>query len=154
MNRIAWRRQILRVLQMDNTKNFSIHHGNGTVVIYPAFFENAPKPKIKSLFALAQKWFRANAGVIARMSEHLYMRREECRKDAAVAKKNYSDLYQAPGWENGTAITDKKIIRKQELSNKRLAEQVKKCLAKLEKIESVCEIFNEKFRENGFQIND
>lgn len=50
--------------------------------------------------------------------------------------------------------TDKKTIRKQELSNKRLAEQVKKCLAKLEKIESVCEIFNEKFRENGFQIND
>lgn len=83
----------MRVLQMDNTKNFSIHHGNGTVVIYSAFFENAPNPKIKSLFALAQKWFRTNAGVIARMSEHLYMRREECRKDAAVAKKNYSDLY-------------------------------------------------------------
>lgn len=139
---------------MDNAKNFSVHHSNGVVVIYPAFFENAPNSKIKSLFALAQKWFRANAGVIARMSEHLYMRREDCRKDVVVAKKRYSDLYQAPGWENGTATTDKKIIRKQELSNKRLSEQVKKCLAKLKKIESVCEIFNEKFRENDFQIND
>lgn len=139
---------------MDNAKNFSVHHSNGVVVIYPAFFENAPNPKIKSLFALAQKWFRANTGVIVRMSECLYMRREDCRKDVAVAKKRYSDLYQAPGWENGTATTDKKIIRKQELSNKRLAEQVKKCLAKLKKIESVCEIFNEKFRENDFQIND
>ena len=144
----------MRVLKMDNAKNFSVHHSNGVVVIYPAFFENAPNPKIKSLFALAQKWFRANTGVIVRMSEHLYMRREDCRKDVAVAKKRYSDLYQAPGWENGTATTDKKIIRKQELSNKRLAEQVKKCLAKLKKIESVCEIFNEKFRENDFQIND
>lgn len=154
MNRIAWQRQILRVLQMDNTKNFSIHHGNGNVVIYSAFFENAPNPKIKNLFALAQKCSSENADAIARMSEHLYMRREDCRKDAAAAKKNYSDLYQAPGWENGTVTTDKKIIRKQELSNKRLAEQVKKCLAKLKKIESVCEIFNEKFRENGYQIND
>lgn len=133
MNRIAWQRQILRVLQMDRAKNFSIRHDNGAVVINPTFFENAPNPKIKSLFALAQEWFRANAGVIAQMSEHLYMRREECRKDAAVAKKNYSDLYQAPGWENGTVTTDKKIIRKQELSNKRLAERVKKCLAKLKK---------------------
>lgn len=139
---------------MDNTKNFSIHHGNGNVVIYSAFFENAPNPKIKNLFALAQKCSSENADAIARMSEHLYMRREDCRKDAAAAKKNYSDLYQAPGWENGTVTTDKKIIRKQELSNKRLAEQVKKCLAKLKKIESVCEIFNEKFRENGYQIND
>lgn len=144
----------MRVLQMDNTKNFSIHHGNGTVVVYPAFLENAPNPKIKSLFTLAQKRFRANAGVIARMSEYLYLRREDCRKDAAAAKKNYSDLYQAPGWENGTVTTDKKIIRKQELSNKRLAERVKKCMAKLKKIESVCEIFNEKFRDNGYQIND
>ena len=144
----------MRVLQMDNTKNFSIHHGNGTVVIYSAFFENAPNSKIKSLFALAQKWSRENAGVIARMSEHLYMRREECRKDAAVAKKNYSDLYQVPGWENGTVTTDKKTIRKQELSNKRLAERVKNCMAKLKKIESVCEIFNEKFRESSYQIND
>lgn len=139
---------------MDNAKNFSVHHRNGVVVIYPAFFENAPNSKIKSLFALAQKWSRANTVVIVRMSEHLYMRREDCRKDVAVAKKRYSDLYQAPGWENGTATTDKKIIRKQELSNKRLAEQVKKCLAKLKKIESVCEIFNEKFRDNGYQIND
>ena len=142
------------MLQMDNTMSFSIHHGNGTVVIYPAFFENAPNPKIKSLFALAQKWSRENAGAIARMSEHLRECREDCRKDVAAAKKNYSDLYQAPGWENGTPTTDKKIIRKQELSNKRLAEQVKKCMAKLKKIESVCEIFNEKFRENDFQIND
>lgn len=139
---------------MDNTKNFSIHHGNGTVVVYPEFLENAPNPKIKSLFALAQKWSRENAGAIVRMSEHLRERREDCRKEVAAAKKNYSDLYQAPGWENGTVTTDKKTIRKQELSNKRLAEQVKKCLAKLEKIESVCEIFNEKFRENDFQIND
>lgn len=139
---------------MDNAKNFSVHHSNGVVVIYPAFFENAPNSKIKSLFALAQKWSRENAGAIIRMNEHLRERREDCRKDVAVAKKNYSDLYQAPGWENGTVTTDKKTIRKQELSNKRLAEQVKKCLAKLEKIESVCEIFNEKFRENGFQIND
>lgn len=118
---------------MDNAKNFSVHHSNGVVVIYPAFFENAPNSKIKSLFALAQKW---------------------SRKDVAAAKKNYSDLYQAPGWENGAVTTDKKIIRKQELSNKRLAERVKKCLAKLKKIESVCEIFNEKFRDNGYQIND
>lgn len=144
----------MRVLQMDNTKNFSIHHGNGTVVIYPAFFENAPNSKIKSLFALAQKWSRENAGAIIRMNEHLRERREDCRKDVAAAKKNYSDLYQAPGWENGAVTTDKKIIRKQELSNKRLAERVKKCLAKLKKIESVCEIFNEKFRDNGYQIND
>lgn len=139
---------------MDNAKNFSIRHDNGAVVINPMFFENAPNHKIKSLFALAQKCSRENADAIALMGEHLYTRREECRKDAAVAKKNYSDLYQAPGWENGTATTDKKIIRKQELSNKRLAERVKKCLAKLKKIESVCEIFNEKFRENGYQIND
>lgn len=139
---------------MDKAKNFSIRHDNGAVVINPTFFENAPNPKIKSLFALAQKCSRENADAIALMGEHLYMRREECRKDVAAAKKNYSDLYQAPGWENGTATTDKKIIRKQELSNKRLAERVKKCLAKLKKIESVCEIFNEKFRENGYQIND
>lgn len=144
----------MRVLKMDNAKNFSVHHSNGVVVIYPAFFENAPNSKIKSLFALAQKWSRENAGAIARMSEYLYLRREDCRKDAAAAKKNYSDLYQAPGWENGTVTTDKKIIRKQELSNKRLAERVKNCMAKLKKIESVCEIFNEKFRDNGYQIND
>lgn len=139
---------------MDNAKIFSVHHSNGAVFIYPAFFENAPNSKIKSLFALAQKWPRENDGAIARMSEHLRERREDCRKDVAAAKKNYSALYQAPGLENGTVTTDKKTIRKQEISNKRLAERVKKCLAKLKKIESVCEIFNEKFRESGYQIND
>lgn len=139
---------------MGEKVSFDICHDNGVICVHLEFFAYAPNPQIKKLFRLTRLNLWRNAGTVEAISSNLYAHREVCRQAALDAKKEYTDSYQAPGWKNGTLTTDKKLIKQQELSNKKLFERVKKRLAALKKIDTVCKLFDDGFGNYGYKIKN